>query len=416
MFSSYIFLAQEAALAETMDFHKTMIYEVFGIRAVFLVVATLFLFIALLGNIAAWVPLKKTAQKNFSRAPELFSKDPLLAIELSLIFLYSFITFLFIFSDFEWTKAVNLLFFLVWGLPTIVVFVILQQYLKRAFKFTQTSFLLLYAQREFSKALEKSNEPKAMEWMEVVIETALKGCLKGGLDSAQRALSSILVLLENYLRILSKTESLMSPSEIANLTPLIDRYNYFCIYVCRRLQWIHKNAIREHMDPIAEDALATLGKIALFSVRQYPTLGAVPLAFIVSCAKDAQNNGENDIVIRAAFTLSEVAKSLVAFSRERNESCLGLIRACIFDLETVVKENFKRNKETNPALLMQPFAEIGQVLGEEQYKQVPDRDEILKELRRLLSEFQALEMVIQNTEMPSLSPDTSSSFQEDKPY
>lgn len=87
-------------------------------------------------------------------------------------------------------------------------------------------------------------------------------------------------------------------------------------------------------------------------------------------------------------------------------------------LEQVVKMIYKQNRDVNVALLMQPFAEIGEFIGSDKMQAFPNRDEVIKEIRRVLTEFQALQVVTKNVETmaPHVAEDSSSSYQQDMPY
>ena len=87
-------------------------------------------------------------------------------------------------------------------------------------------------------------------------------------------------------------------------------------------------------------------------------------------------------------------------------------------LEHVVKMIYKNNRDVNVVLLMQPFAEIGEFIGSDQMRAFPDRDEVLKQIRRVLTEFQALQVVTKNVETiaPHVAEDSTSSYQQDLPF
>jgi hypothetical protein len=66
---------------------------------------------------------------------------------------------------------------------------------------------------------------------------------------------------------------------------------------------------------------------------------------------------------------------------------------------------------------MQPFAEVGQFLGNDALKAIHDREEILQEIRRILAQFQSLAHIVQNLEeVTGISEDSSSTYRQDMPY
>jgi hypothetical protein len=123
---------------------------------------------------------------------------------------------------------------------------------------------------------------------------------------------------------------------------------------------------------------------------------------------------DRDVEVISGF--SEVTKALIDRAVVRGLSDKGAILKVLAILEARVKESFRREKTINPALLMQPFAEVGQMLAGASYSTLPDREEIIAELRRILNQFAALEGVTSRLEVSVEGTDTASSFHEDLPF
>jgi hypothetical protein len=172
------------------------------------------------------------------------------------------------------------------------------------------------------------------------------------------------------------------------------------------------------MQPLCDNVISQFGKMGVFFARHYPQAATLPISFLMKCAKLAQDKDESEIVTRATLALSETCKAFLAFTKERNESIKELTMGTLMTLEKLVKMIFKKSKEINAVLLMQPFAEIGEFIGSDQMKSFPDREIILNEIRRILNEFQSLQIVTQNIETiaPAVAEDSTASFKEDMPY
>jgi hypothetical protein len=146
----------------------------------------------------------------------------------------------------------------------------------------------------------------------------------------------------------------------------------------------------------------SLGQFLLYSLAQSMHRGGTPTEQI-----------ERDLEVSATF--SEIVKSLIDRSTAKAISDSLTITKVLKTLDTYLKESFRLNKSINPALLMQPFAEIGNMLAAKKYDTLPDRDTILAELKRLLAQFAALETV--STHLENLSEsDTAASYKEDLPF
>ena len=174
---------------------------------------------------------------------------------------------------------------------------------------------------------------------------------------------------------------------------------------------------------MATEALSTLGKIAVFFAKHNIRVANLPISFIVKSvmrqdvSQGVSQGVSQELLIRASLSLSETIKAFFTHARETNESLRDLVLNTFFAMENVVKAIYKQNKEINPALLMQPFAEVGQLLGQDYMKTAPDREEVLKEIRRVFAEFQSLQLVTQSLEeFAEEAKDTTSTFSQDVPY
>ncbi len=155
----------------------------------------------------------------------------------------------------------------------------------------------------------------------------------------------------------------------------------------------------------------------MFFCSHYARVSVHPVSSIARCAELAKKEGLESLLTRASLTLSEVCKAFLVQSQARNESYKELFLTTILEMEKVVKMLYRQNKSISPVLLMQPFAEVGQFLGSDAMQNALDREIIVREIRRILTEFQSLEMVMQNIEeVVGVSEDTSSTFSQDHPY
>ena len=80
-----------------------------------------------------------------------------------------------------------------------------------------------------------------------------------------------------------------------------------------------------------------------------------------------------------------------------------------------MKERFRRDRTINPAYLMQPFAEIATFLTHPSFSTLVGREEIVSDLKRILSQFAVLETISER--LGETHPtDTASTYQQDIPY
>lgn len=384
----------------------------------FLTLSLFLLFTAFLGSFYAWQAILRTQQKTISCAQEFYLKD------LSLVFtiIYLFVLSLYsLYMSLEGPSSSNTaasVMVYLWIIAFGGGFDLLRFFLKRSFQYSYVPFLTQKIASAVHKAVEAKDETQALDWVEVAIEATARATRKGRISLASSTLSGMQALLETYVKEVARAQAIQPFPQEAGMPTFTDKVSFLCIFVCERLEWVFEIALREHMRPIADVVIGEFGKMSVFFAKYNTNVASLPLSFLMKAGEMAQKRGESEVVTRAALTLSETCKSLIAYAKDRNESIRDLIMTTLFTLEQLVKMIFKESKEINAALLMQPFAEVGEFIGQERMRTFPDRDEVLKEIRRILSEFQALQIVTKNMEsmIPAAREDTTSSYEQDLPY
>jgi len=198
---------------------------------------------------------------------------------------------------------------------------------------------------------------------------------------------------------------------------LIDRYNLIEAMMAKRLAWVLNTACEKKSPTALEETVRLCGKLFLAFHNQHESLGYLLLLTLAETIQKSDiRAGDWDRDFEVTMTFSEIIKSLIDRSVERRISDHTSIKKILAYLEMYVRQSFHRDRSISPALLMQPFAEIGQLLAGERYRSIPDRDEILSDLRRLLAQFAALESVAGRLEEPHEGTDTSASYHEDLPF
>lgn len=383
-----------------------------GYGAYLVVVSFLFLAIALFAVMYIWQVIWQTQEKKIACAQEFFRCDRWFSIYFAVLFLFCLFSLSLIVLPQSSLINIQLCIWIVFFGISLDV---LRAHLKRLFSYTMYSCVIDHLSKALPKAVRQQNETQAVEWIGVAIDSALKSMQHGKIAHVSRSFASMHQLIETYVKELARMQSL-APAELPESpTPSFsDKINFLSVYVCERLQWLYENAIRLHVDPVAEEVLSEFAKLALYFSHHNERVAIVAVSFIAKSALASKN--ENSL-IRAGLILSELCKAVLVESKARNESLLDLFMDALDAMEQIAKELYRKNKGINPVLLMQPFAEIAQLLGQDSMKQVHGRDEILKEIKRILTSFQSLELVVQNLEeVTGIGEDTTSTYRQDLPY
>ncbi len=360
-------------------------------------VGTLFLYIALSAKKAAWENLQRAGEESLPYAQELFLKDWWLFLSLLVLFTFALFSYLLVFLEAIGLDGMKMHYLLlVWVVFTGLSFDVMQFGSRRMMHYSYYPFLLEKVVKQCLKAVAEAKEVEAFEWLDAVIEVISKATKNGSSHVASDALDKMLVIVEGYVG--AASTSMRSDPFESSKTSLLDRVNYLAVYMCKRLEWLFQSALRENMNPVADEVIGVYGKMSLYFAKYHPTLAHLPLLFIQKCAKialdaDIGESSKEDAIVQISATVSELTKNYILLAKERGESFQEITFIALSHLEEIAKATFQKNKEMNPALLMQPFAEIGQLIGDERFLVFPARDEILVELKRILSQFNALDLV-----------------------
>jgi hypothetical protein len=356
-------------------------------------VGLLFLTIGVLSTAFLWRPIVDTEMKRIPKTEQLFFQDKVMVALLASLFAFALFSCSFLVVLYAY--PIQKLLFMFWMLAAGISFDCMLATIRRMQLYAQPFFIIPKLSSESVKAVRKGHDKIGVEWFDALIEALDRAVKNKSTHHAHFILEEIENAFEKYVQAEASYMSLLP--EIQGPT-LLDKVNYLTLRVCKRLEAIGEHAFQEQVETIVEDLVTSLGKLSLFLARVHPTLSHIPLFSIDCCAQHALQFGSEDVVIRSSATISELCKNFILLSKEKNTSYKQLIFTSLLHLEEIAKAFFQKNKEMSPALLMQPFAEVGIILADKTLAEVVDREEILQELKRILTEFNALDLVL--TKLP----------------
>ena len=354
-----------------------MIEYIHAVPLVFVVSGSLLLFMAFLSFYTAQKMVQKIEQKSIPSAQELFDQDTYIPLLFGIIILFAIFS-----SVLALVNQPEYFFLALWQVALILVIFILYAYLQRLFSYTRPQFLFAQINKQCLRAAQNGSNNLVFQKTDILIEVIAKAAATTHISLASLALQQLMFIIENFVKIGNHS---ISP----------DLLQSFIAYVSRRLEWLFELSLQNKMMPIAEEIIATFGNMSLFFAKYHPPLTQLPLVFIEHCSDLAFQYNRDDVNIRTAATLSELIKKFILLSLEQRQSMKETMLLTLSHLEANIQKSFKKNKEINPALLMQPFAEIGELLGQAHCDVLIDREEILTALKRILTAFNALDLIMQ---------------------
>ena len=296
--------------------------------------------------------------------------------------------------------------------------------------------LLDLLRKTYCRLLFRRTPEGLAEWfIEVMMESAKRGDEKwhtisfeipfgmmmiymrnGAYGSLRLFCSRIVEMADLWLGSIARVVMFRPQSELGD--SLLDRYSRAEALAARRMAWVIQEACGLGSLPGLEEATRLAGKLFITFHGHHESLGILLLVTLSQATqKDTGKIGSWDLDREVIATFSEVVKSLIKRSMDRNIADTASILQVLGILEGTVKEILRREKTMSPVLLMQPFAEIGLMLESDRYRSLPGREEILAGLRRILSQFSVFGGVTARLEEEGeVVTDTTASFKEDLPY
>ncbi len=208
---------------------------------------------------------------------------------------------------------------------------------------------------------------------------------------------------------------------------LLDKMAFLEALTAKRMAFLLRN-MTHHFEQTGEvqagHVLFSMGaRLFLLFQERYTTLGFVILQTMANIISDSMRkigthrsmSYENPMA-EFSITLSECIKTLADRSLAVQVSSLSSITRLLSMLESLMKDLFRFDRSINPALLMQPFAEVGQYLGDEKFQKLPDRDVLMAQLKQALSQFAILETLSERLDIQGAKTDTAASYKEDLPF
>lgn len=306
--------------------------------------------------------LQSAAVEGSSRALILFRKDTLLLLSFILTLAGSLLLLL---SPFPNLNAL----FLILGVLFLVFFTL------RCKSYLDPYGLLNHLESEAKEVKSPLKQRELCDLIDGVTEVISKALWQRSLGLARSGLTSFQSIMKEYIQGKGKAD--------------LDSVNFTTIYLLERLSLLFDQSLESRLGLLASHIAGETLKVTLPLARFDRGVAALPLYFADQLLKRAREEEALDVVGSIESAEIELAKTLT-----RSKGLNGvemLLLTLISSLEELVKENFKRDKQSSIPFLMQPFKELKE---ECEKSALSDKDSLINELNRILTEFEALQSVL----------------------
>jgi hypothetical protein len=173
-----------------------------------------------------------------------------------------------------------------------------------------------------------------------------------------------------------------------------DESSYMNFYLIPRLEMIFDKALHSNVDAICRQIVMAMGKIILYCAQFDLSLVSFPVHFLTKFGLKAQQQQVDDVAVLTTSTLVETAKAILKDVDVTYAELQEPFHSIINGLDVLAKGTFKKRKDTNIKVLVQPLEDIKILFQTEKMAHHPDTPTILKEINGILDEYHVLAEVL----------------------
>jgi hypothetical protein len=363
-----------------------------GVPALFLIGQT---FIILF----SWIPLQKAEVSLTSHVVDTFNKDISLHITYIGMILFLFLSILMA-IDYTVLKSLpNSQLIILWIILLGVAVDLKIGAVRRITKYLNPFEVVNMFANRADASIRNSNDLELCNWIDSLTETAIKAIDRKSTSLTIHSMNKLGEVIKKYL----EAEKSLSHKEETEKEQVgvSDPISFMLFFIFQRLEMINQRAIHERLEPICSDLMSLLGKIAVYATQFDVTLAGFPIHYMGKFAKQAQQHRLQEVAERASLTLVEVGKSILDDKNLQYLEIKDPFLSIISHMDNIAKETFRKNKETNIKLLVQPFRDLKTFFSVENVATHRDTPQILQSIDRVIEEFVTLETVMMS--MPPIS-------------
>jgi len=361
--------------------------------AIIVVVAIPILIINFLSQMWAWVPLQKAERNSTPRILEMFRTDKRIIFAGIWLMAFPIISFGLV-SDLLYFHQFNPTIVLaVWVILLGITLDILRSHIHRITSYLNPFIVVNLFTQQAKIAISNNKEIDLCHWIDALSEVAVKGIQQHSTSIGNLALNEQQEIATLFLE---ASKSLAHPDQDTQTKSLgiTDKVSYVMIYMYQRIDMVFGKAIHNRLETTCSHIIVVLGKIAISAAKYDVSLASAPLRFLGKCAKIAQDEGFEETTLTALCTFYEVAKTILNDIDLQYYMIKDTFLSIINGMETLAKGDFRRNKEMDLNLLMQPFRDLLVLFDNPKVKNHQDAPIIISNIKRVLGEFEALQMVM----------------------
>lgn len=375
------------------------------LRVLMAAIGVLFLFHIPLTYLFILSPLQNAERFSSPRIIDMFRKDKLLKLSTTLLLIFSFASLFFSIETPFLSPIIKFWGFFIWIILLGMAADSLLGMTHHAIKYLNPFMAVELFSRQAKRSVQDDRELDLCHWIDGLSEITLKSIKNHSPSLSNESLSEMQGIARLFFESSKSIGHLNSDKQTEEMG-ITDKVSYTMFYLYQRLDVIFEQALKNKLEMTCSYIMTLLGKITIDAAKYDVSMASAPLHFMGKFAKKAQQEGFEETALTASCTFIEVAKAILTEIDISYYEIKDPFLSIINGLEILAKGAFRNDKTIPIALLLQPFQELKRMFETEKTKNHQDTPVIMQNIDRVISEFQALQMVMNTIPpIPSL-PET----------
>ncbi|MBS4167070.1 Uncharacterized protein NEOC65_002176 [Neochlamydia sp. AcF65] len=372
-----------------------------------LIIGTAFFVLFCLTMAGSLIPLQEAGQNSTPYLLSLFKKDKYLLGIYSWIVLFALLSYM-LALDTLWLNYLQKSHRLaLWVFSLGITLDIYYTLLKRLITYLNPLEQVVLFTQIAKESIQNDRKSELCEAVEALTETALISTHKMNATVCNHALQAMPNIIRNFLSSSKRIAHMATDSREKN-SDMHDKTSYILYYIFERISLINEKVLAKKLEQVAATLVTVWGKIILHCARFDLTLASYPLRLLSCHAKAAINQGLPDIGVRASLTLLEISRTILEEIEYTSLDLKDPFFSLINGLEEITQSTFLQDKSINVKILMQPFQDLKDLFKNPKVATHQDTSLIIKNIDRVLGEYEALELVMKTIPpLPDISEEKS---------
>ena len=389
----------------SIHFETVYLVILFLVGGTVILLAIIFLFTWIL------IPLEYLEQKLVPNLIQLVRRDHFLQIERLYLFLFTLLSYLCV-AFISRIENVNYQdgIFLIWLILFGIALDVLRDSWRRLANLLNPSYLVSQISNQAEKAIQNDQRDSLLNDLDSLAEIGLRSVERSKLALSTQALQAFPPLLKTFFDS-SKSIGHISQDlqEQSNTQGGGDTASFIVFYLLQRLELINDRALRERQETVCRQMIMILGKIIVYCAQFDLSMVSFPTHFLTKFGLKAQQHHFDEVTVLTTSTLLEIARTILTEIDLTYAELQEPFQAIINGLAAIARATFKKHKDTNIKVLVQPLVDLKAMFQTEKMSHYQDTPTIIQQINNVLDEFAVLEQVLQTLPpMPGMEPPESS--------